>query len=284
MNESVESQSVPLIVCADDAGFAERSDHAILRCFREGVVRVASVSVTQPRAQQFVAEASAAGLEVGLHLDLTEGPPLTGAIPGLAPDGRPFLRDKAATWALLRREPDGVLADALANEILAQWERLLSFGARPSHLNGHNHMHVLPAARRGLRRLMETHDVPHVRVPIDWADAHDHPEVLAGLADTCRTLQSDLQRVAASTAAFTGYGFSRTPTSDQLLGSLGGSGALEVMVHPGSRAGSPFTESHWRDEEARVLSDPDLPAALAARGFSCMGFFETLRRAGTGPS
>lgn len=281
MNESAESQSAPLIVCADDAGFAERSDQAILRCFTHGVVRAASVAVTQPRAQQFVEEAAAVGLEVGLHLDLTEGPPLTGAIPGLASDGSSFLRDKPATWALLQGEPDGALAEALANEMLAQWERLLSFGARPSHLNGHNHMHVLPAVRSGLLRLMETHDVPYVRVPIEWADPHDHPSVFGGLSSFCSSLRSDLSLTSVTTAAFTGYGFSGAPTSDQLLGSLGGSGALEVMVHPGSRSGSPFTESEKRGQETRALMDPALREAFEARGFRPTGFFEVATARGT---
>ena len=263
-----------LIICADDAGFAEESDRAILRCHSEGVVRAASVSVTQPRARRFVEEALSRGLEVGLHLDLTEGPPLTGVIEQLAPDGRSFLRNKPATWNLLQDDRNAKLNEAIARELLAQWERLLSFDATPSHLNGHNHMHVLPAVRPALRQLLATHAVPHVRVPLDYRAPHEHPSVFDDLVAICTTLQSDLQQAGVNTAAFAGYCFTDDPSRAALLGCVGENGPLEIMVHPGTRPGSPFTESEKRNEETRVLADPTLAEALRARGYVPTGFLE----------
>jgi predicted glycoside hydrolase/deacetylase ChbG (UPF0249 family) len=272
-----------VIVCADDAGFAESSDRAILRCFTDGVLRAASVSVTRPGAERFVQEALAVGLEVGLHLDLTEGPPLTGVIPGIASTGISFLKDKQATWTLLSAEPESELGEALAAEVRAQWARLVEWGATPSHLNGHNHVHVLPAVRRALCLLIESEPVPFVRVPCEWVDPHEHPSDFRGLAGFCTSLRTEVMAFGAQTARFTGYGFSEAPSTVELLASLGKGIALEVMVHPGARPGSPFTESDNRDQETMVLTDPALPAVLAERGYAPMGFTEATRLRGTKP-
>jgi len=74
-----------LVVNADDAGFAEPTDAAILRCARAGIVRSATVAANGPTADAFVRQALDAGLDLGLHVNLTGGRPLAG------PHGLAFL-------------------------------------------------------------------------------------------------------------------------------------------------------------------------------------------------
>ncbi len=67
-----------LVVTADDLGYSEGVDRAILHAHREGIVRSTSLLVTFPRAAEAAALARAEpGLEVGLHLDLVEGTPVS---------------------------------------------------------------------------------------------------------------------------------------------------------------------------------------------------------------
>jgi predicted glycoside hydrolase/deacetylase ChbG (UPF0249 family) len=75
------------------------------------------------------------------------------------------------------------------------------------------------------------------------------------------------------TDRFTGYRFAAEPTVEVFLGSLEGlSGTVEFMVHPGARAGSPFTSSPDRDREAEVLSSPALADELVRRGVRVVSF------------
>ena len=64
-----------VIVTADDYGLSRGVDDGILRSFHEGVVRSTTVLVNFPDAVESVARLPQAGLELGIHLNLTAGPP-----------------------------------------------------------------------------------------------------------------------------------------------------------------------------------------------------------------
>ena len=86
-----------LVVCADDAGLARSTDDAILFCCKEGIVRSVSVVAGGPTAEEFLERA--AGIEVGLHLNLTEGPALAGPAPTLTDAAGVFRGGKTGAWA-----------------------------------------------------------------------------------------------------------------------------------------------------------------------------------------
>ena len=96
-----------LVVCADDAGFARSTDEAILRCAREGIVCAASVVAGGPTAERFLAEAADAGLELGLHFNLTEGRALAGPATTLT-DGEAFFVGGEGQAIESRRGSDGL--------------------------------------------------------------------------------------------------------------------------------------------------------------------------------
>ena len=87
-------------------------------------------------------------LSIGLHLNLTLGQPL-GLMPRLAPQGTLPPLASLTAWAL-----GGVLdAEEISAEIARQLDRFeAALGFPPDHIDGHQHVHVLPGVRRALLR------------------------------------------------------------------------------------------------------------------------------------
>ena len=83
-----------LVVVADDLGVSAAGDRGVFEAFREGIVTTSSLLVNGATSRAAAAQAAAAGLPLGLHLNLSEGRPVS------APGDIPSLVD-AATGRLL---------------------------------------------------------------------------------------------------------------------------------------------------------------------------------------
>jgi predicted glycoside hydrolase/deacetylase ChbG (UPF0249 family) len=248
-----------LVVNADDAGLAASTDAAILRCAREGIVRAATVVANGPTAAEFVAASRHVDLDLGLHVNLTEGRPLT-PCPGLAgPDGR--FPPKAELW---RRAAEGLVdADEVRAEVAAQRARLEELGVTASHVDGHNHVHLLPAVRAALAGW----DV-WVRVPLERGG--QPPYLPSVFTDWARELEDAARRADA----FAGFAFCDDPSEGVFLESVPSAGVVEFMVHPGAREGSPFASSALREREVETLCSPRVRNELERRGVRVAGFRE----------
>jgi chitin disaccharide deacetylase len=132
-----------LIVNADDFGLTRGVSEGILAAHRHGIVTSTTALVTGPIAPALVARAKDAGLGVGLHVNFTLGRPLTAGA-SLVDDAGRFVRDARRAAARARaREVDAELA--------AQIERFAAlFGRRPTHLDTHHHVGLLPPVRESV--------------------------------------------------------------------------------------------------------------------------------------
>ena len=134
-----------LIVCADDYGFTP----GISRSIRE-LLEARRISATSVMAgieywpgEAAALKAVAGNADIGLHVTLTDHVPL-GPMPTFAPDGRFPAMGAVYKAGLLRRLP---LAEIQA-EIERQLARFIEhYGAPPSHIDGHHHVHQLPGVR-----------------------------------------------------------------------------------------------------------------------------------------
>jgi len=256
-----------LVVNADDAGLDSETDAAILRCAREGIVRSVSVVAGGPTAANFVTKALHEGLDMGLHVNLTQGSAVAGRASTLT-DSRGFFRGpKGDVWRRAvagRLDPNEVRA-----EVLAQWQRLCDLGAQPTHIDGHNHVHVFPWVGDALRTLGE--DV-WMRIPEDSrCPASSRP----ALPDILEVWAKALRPAWRTVEQFTGFDFSCVPTLETFLTCVTEPAAtLEFMVHPGSRPGSAFSDSALRDREVQTLCSPDLKRQLRDRGWQPTSFQE----------
>jgi predicted glycoside hydrolase/deacetylase ChbG (UPF0249 family) len=199
-----------IILCADDYALTEGVSRAIGELAAARRLSATSAMVTSPHWPAMAPRllAHRANLAVGLHLDLTLGPS-AGPMPRLAPDGSfPGLRG-----LMVRAFAGRLHAGEIRAEIerqLDQFERILGFP--PDHIDGHQHVQVLPGVRRALL------DTVARRYP-------RHPPLIRNPADQPRSIAT--RRIAALKAALVAVlatGFSQAarrhgvPTNDSFAG------------------------------------------------------------------
>lgn len=154
-----------LVVTADDLGLSSGVTDGILESHRRGVVRSTSLLVTYPGGEAAAARArEEPGLEIGLHLDLVGGRPVSdpASIPSLVgPDGRFVgLRELLLRLTTLR-----VSARAVATELRAQAARARGWGIEPRAWDSHRHVHALPQLARVVAAVAREERVRWVRRP-----------------------------------------------------------------------------------------------------------------------
>jgi chitin disaccharide deacetylase len=135
-----------IILCADDFGMTKGISEAILDLAAMKRLSATSVMVNRPWWISYGPDLKTLPLSIGLHLNLTLGQPL-GPMPHLSPNGVfPFHSE------LLRKSLTGSLRqDEIRSEIERQLEAFAAvMGRMPDHIDGHQHIHVLPTIRRAL--------------------------------------------------------------------------------------------------------------------------------------
>ena len=150
-----------LSVCTDDFGLTPGISQAISELAHAGRITVVSCMPQAPawRASLTLLAGLPAAVERGLHLNLTEGAPLSAELRRIWPQ---FLTlPRLILAAHLRQLP---LA-ALAAEWSAQWQAFTdATGAAPQFVDGHQHVHHLPGVRGVvLDALAKLSSVPAVR-------------------------------------------------------------------------------------------------------------------------
>jgi hypothetical protein len=158
-----------LVVTADDFGYSATRDDGILHLFSVGAITRASLLVNGASAARALSLAHAAGLPVGLHLNLTEGAPLSGPATSLLAPGARCMRGKFGFRAALAAG-EVALAD-VAREAAAQaaaFTALHPLGCAPAHLDGHQHVHVLPGVAGAVAAALRGRAGATVRLPV-WA-------------------------------------------------------------------------------------------------------------------
>jgi predicted glycoside hydrolase/deacetylase ChbG (UPF0249 family) len=131
-----------LIINADDLGRDKAASDTCLACFAARAITSASIMVFMADSGRAAAAAREAGLETGLHLNLTEpygGPQVAAGLRRSQASVARFLR--LGKWAQVVYNPFArrdVVSAFRAQ--LDEYRRL--FRAEPAHVNGHKHMHL----------------------------------------------------------------------------------------------------------------------------------------------
>ena len=137
-----------LVITADDLGMSPGVTRGVLESCRNGVVRSASLLVTFPDGAEAASLARAEPrLEVGLHLDVVGGSPISDAsrVRSLVDaDGR-FHR---LAEFIARLVTGRIRAAELAIEIRAQSDRAAALGIEVAAWDSHRHVHLMPPVLR----------------------------------------------------------------------------------------------------------------------------------------
>jgi hopanoid biosynthesis associated protein HpnK len=154
-----------LVTVADDFGRSASVNLAVANAFDSGILRAASIMAGGDAFEEAVQIAlERPGLSVGLHAMLCDGRSVLphSQIPGLT--SREGLFEKNPVKAWLRYTRPG-LREQMETEIEAQFSRIENAGIRPSHVDGHHHLHMHPIVLKALCRQASRRGVRWVRVP-----------------------------------------------------------------------------------------------------------------------
>jgi len=239
-----------LIVTADDVGLDRGMTEGAIRAHREGIVTACSVVANGREFADAVARLrDVPSLEVGVHLALVEERALT--------TGEAMPRDYVRF--VLSRPRN------IEPELRAQIEKVLATGLRVTHLNGHQHLHMLPRVRQVVERLAREYGIGYVRVVNDRGGRARRVSmaILNSLSRAKRGI--NLMTIGVAEAGH----LNRTERMIELLDHV--DGLTELVTHPGVGVSG---YAHWDYEweaETRALCDPRLREAIAARGIQLVG-------------
>jgi chitin disaccharide deacetylase len=155
-----------LIINADDFGFSQGVNSAIIKAHAEGILTSTSLMVTGDAAQEAIALAKDhPQLAVGLHLVLVCGksvlPPAQ--IPNLVDSQGNFSNNP--TQAGLSYQFNQATRAELRLEIAAQLEKFRNSGLNLAHVDGHLHLHVHPVILNILTEFAAEFKIKFIRLP-----------------------------------------------------------------------------------------------------------------------
>jgi predicted glycoside hydrolase/deacetylase ChbG (UPF0249 family) len=153
-----------LIINADDFGLCEGVNRAVARAHKDGVLTSATIMANMPDAEQAAEMAKELpGLGVGVHLNLTQGRPLTrhAAINTLL-DGDGEFACSLTKLAFFMLAGPGNRA-AIRAELTAQIQWVIDKGLTPTHLDSHKHFHTLPHVFSIVCQLARRFEIPAIR-------------------------------------------------------------------------------------------------------------------------
>jgi predicted glycoside hydrolase/deacetylase ChbG (UPF0249 family) len=260
-------------------------DRGVEAAHRQGIVTSASISAVGSSFEQAVELCRRnPRLDVGVHLTLVGERPLTDprrlgdlvTEDGRFVDRHPALVSRALTLRLDR--------EAVTRELEAQIEKVERAGIRPTHLDGHQHVHLLPGVWPAVVGLARKHGIQWVRVPA-FAPLAAGPPGPGGFAlrlglNVLRRLRWSALGALRSADATPALGMSGHLTADRILEGLAAvpDGAVaELVAHPGVTTPALRARYDWGYDwngETAALSDPALREAIASRGFALRSFAE----------
>jgi chitin disaccharide deacetylase len=138
---------------ADDYAMTVGVSRGILRLMEHGRISGTGAMTNRPhwRGWSHALRAFHGHADIGIHLNLTLGAPLT-EMPRLAPTGELPAIGELAKLALSLRVPKAELMAEIAAQIDA-FEQAM--GHAPDFIDGHQHAHGLPGVRRALLDVLE---------------------------------------------------------------------------------------------------------------------------------
>ena len=268
-----------LIVTADELGHSSKRNQGIIDAHCKGIVTSASMLAYGPAFREAVKIAKALPkLDIGLHLNLSEGEPLVlGHKTLVNPDGVFWGRQEAR-----RRIKDGEFdLKEVEKEADAQFDTLKSAGVRMTHLSSVDHVHIRGVLAKPLAALAKRYGVRCFRCPADRVKPPslklDGERVVAVEEYHQSALNSIAVYAAArlrSTENFGGALLCGFLTPELLIETLEHLpvGLTELMVHPGSKAAESGFEGPEREMEVKALTDPRIKPLLKKLGIELTHF------------
>ena len=284
-----------LIVNADDLGWTEGINRGIVEAHRKGLVTSSSLLANGPAFDSaLVAAQSNPQLAIGVHLNLSDGPPTAPAEEARGLLNQVGNLEEGPESLLLRIASRSLALQEVEREWDAQIQKVRDAGIEPTHLDGHKHVHMLPglfeialrlAKKHGIRAIRVAHEESTLRTVLSSAGEQKAGVVFKqGVqARGLKLLAPDAREMAdqaglATSDYFCGIAQTGVLTREgveKLLKSLP-DGTTELMCHPGyvdeelRRTGTRLQES--RQTELEILTDGSVRKLVATRGIRLISY------------
>jgi hopanoid biosynthesis associated protein HpnK len=271
-----------LIVNADDFGLTTLVNKGILEAHRRGILTSTSIMAVGREFDHAVQLARAnPGLDLGIHLTLVEEAPVLPSkeIPSLIGGKGRFLEhaDRFAVRYLAGR----ISRSEVRRELAAQCRKVIDAGLSPTHLDSHQHVHLLPGVLEVVIELSREFGIPAIRWP------HE-PRLLRhlGHASPGRIVQGLMvnelarrarERLGTRTDGFLGFLYAGRLGERELLRLLGGLpswGTWELGCHPGlPDPNTPYPSWRYRwDDELAALTSSRVRELVERKAIRLIGF------------
>ena len=241
-----------LIINADDLGRTQEINDGIENAYCNGIVSSASLVANSQAFDNAIAMSQRnPGLGVGIHLATHEYPPLL--------DSR-FLKelanlDNMQLYFRIARATNREV-NLIEQNYCLQIDKIVATGIRPTHLDGHNHLHVHPRLFGTLRRLVQYSNVRWVRMP------RERPSPPGGISSklkrwilnsACWATRMQLRGEARHPDWFHGLSYGgalSVEALEDIFSNRVQTGLNELMCHVGTDDDDPpFSIGyHWRNE------------------------------------
>ncbi|XP_069820147.1 carbohydrate deacetylase [Dendropsophus ebraccatus] len=304
---------IKMVVTGDDFGYCPRRDVGIVECFTAGAITNVSLLVNGSSAPCAADLARRYNIPIGLHANLSEGIPVCRELRQSSTliNAEGVFRGKTGIRKALAQ---GLLSmSEVQQELTAQvmlFQELT--GQMPQHMDGHQHVHVLPRIREEFAQVLSEHGISYTRVPVE-VGLHRCHWIKEQLMEFYRTVEEDALNTVE---IFRSHGIrwpdvyiglstmgenmtieniqraldysvqslhSRLTQQSSLYSPISNSSiSVELMTHPGypsvlSEGGcgegpDDFSQSWERLHEMKILKDPLLHSSYSDRGIQLCAF------------
>jgi len=274
-----EVSPATLIVNADDFGLSDMINKGIEKAHTDGILTSASLMAVGSRFDSAVDIAIRHPmLGIGAHLTLVEELPLSKPqeIPSLLGDDGRF--HKSAKHFALKYLTGNIRHAEVSLELGRQLDKLTGSGLTITHVDTHQHVHLLPGINTIVSQLALNRGISNIRKPDERLRAST---LFSGVASS-RHIELLLVKMLnglnwrssmRSTDDFTGFihgGNLNEASLLQILTDLRPGKSTELMCHPGLGPGD-TDKAHWQynwEHELQALVSPAVNNAVVRLGIN----------------
>lgn len=258
-----------LIVNADDFGLHTEINKGIIKGHKEGFITSTSLMPSAPAFEEAVDLAKECPkLGIGIHLTLVGGVRTCASSDKVSSliDSNGLFLDNYIAFSK-RYYTGGVKKYELELELRSQIEKALGTGLKITHIDSHQHTHVLPGVNNIVIKLCEEYGIKKLRVPQEpytfnggFTTGIGRLVGRAGLSFCAQILAAKLDNSYKYPDCFFGM-LAGGNLNEQLVANILKAlpeGASEIMTHPGLSnkiLGNVFPWNyHWEQELGAYLS------------------------------
>ena len=272
-----------LIVHADDFGLTERVNEGIIRAHVEGILTSTSIMACGKAFEHAVELIKAERtLDVGIHLTLAEEHPVLHPddIPSLVVENGHFYPH--AKHFFMRYIQNKIAIDEVRREFKAQFEKVLDYGVRLTHIDSHQHIHILPKIFELTVEIAKKYRIKIIRTPNEKIQQYmfyrlpSYPRLvqLLIIKTILRFVNHNKEYISPQFFGFFYGGKLDRNNLMRVIDTLPKHGVGEIMCHPGLHdVDSDYThwEYDWQDE-LEALTDTNVRTIINKKNISLISY------------